>query len=284
MAVFNETFSINLKGRLLSLSTPLVMGILNLTPDSFYDGYRWSSKEEVLKQVGRMIAEGADIIDIGGMSSRPGSEIISAEEESERILGPIIAIHGHYPELILSVDTIHAKVAHQALCAGASVINDISAGTFDPAMLSVVAESKVPFIIMHMQGLPHNMQLNPVYDSLPDEVIRFLAERIRHCRDAGIKDIIIDPGFGFGKTTEQNFQILKGLELFKWLERPLLAGLSRKSMITRPLGIKAAEALNGTTVLNTIALMYGANILRVHDVKAAREAIRLFETYRRAEI
>ena len=269
--------TINCKGRLLDLSTPLVMGILNLTPDSFHDGGKYRDIDEILRHTEQMLTEGADIIDIGGMSSKPGSKIISIEEELARVIEPIKAIHKHFPNAILSIDTIHAQVAEASVENGVNLVNDISAGMMDEGMIATVARLGTPYIIMHMQGTPETMQDAPSYSNVVTEVMDHLAERVRACRIAGIKDIIIDPGFGFGKTNEHNFQLLKGLSLFRILDCPILAGLSRKSMITKTLGIKNADALNGTTVLNTIALLNGANILRVHDVKEAKEAVKLLQ-------
>jgi len=253
------------------------MGILNLTPDSFHDGGRYKETDEILRHTEQILSEGADIIDIGGMSTKPGSPIISTEEELNRVIGTIREIHKRFPEAILSIDTVHARVAEEAVAHGVSIVNDVSAGTLDNDMLATVARLRTPFIIMHMQGVPETMQINPTYTNVINEVIDYLAARVKACRIAGIHDIIIDPGFGFGKTNEHNFQLLKGLSLFKMLGCPILAGLSRKSMITKTLGIKNADALNGTTVLNTIALLNGANILRVHDVKEAKEAVKLVE-------
>ena len=267
--------TINCNGSLIDLSTPLVMGILNLTPDSFHDGGQHSGIDEILRHVEQMLSEGADIIDIGGMSSKPGSTIISIEEELKRVIIPIQEIHKLFPNAILSIDTIHARVAEEAVAHGVSIVNDISAGTLDADMLPTVARLCTPYIIMHIQGTPETMQANPTYTNVVTEVIDHLAARVKVCRIAGIHDIIIDPGFGFGKTNEHNFQLLKGLSLFKMLGCPILAGLSRKSMITKTLGIKNADALNGTTALNTIALLNGANILRVHDVKEAKEVVKL---------
>jgi len=267
--------TINCNGLLMDLSTPRVMGILNLTPDSFHDGGKHSDIDAILRQTERMLSEGADIIDIGGMSSKPGSKIIAIDEELDRVIGPIREIHKRFPDAILSIDTVHATVAEEAVAHGVSIINDISAGTLDADMIATVAKLRTPYIIMHMQGTPETMQIAPSYDNVITEVTSYLAERIQASRIAGIKDIMIDPGFGFGKSNEHNFQLLKGLSLFKMLGCLILAGVSRKSMITKTLGIKNADALNGTTVLNTIALMNGANILRVHDVKEAKEAVRL---------
>lgn len=261
----------------MDLSKPRVMGILNLTPDSFHDGGKYTGIDSIIAHVEEMIFDGADIIDIGGMSSKPGSPIISIEEELERVIAPVKAICKRFPDTILSIDTIHAKVAEEAVAQGVSIVNDISAGTMDKDMIATVAQIRVPYIIMHMQGTPETMQVAPSYQNVVTEVMDYLSERLTQCKDAGIKDIIIDPGFGFGKTNEHNFELLKRLSLFKMLDCPILAGLSRKSMITKTLGIKNAEALNGTTALNTVALMNGANILRVHDVKEAVQVVRLME-------
>jgi dihydropteroate synthase len=276
--------TINCKGTLIDLTTPLVMGILNLTPDSFHDGGKYLSIDNILRHTEQMLSDGADMIDIGGMSSKPGSKIIGAEEELQRVIEPISEIHKRFPGAILSIDTIHANVAEAAVANGVSIVNDISAGTLDEEMIGTVAELGVPYIIMHMQGKPENMQQNPIYTNVITEVMDYLAAKIIACRIAGIHDVIVDPGFGFGKTNEHNFQLLKGLSLFKMLDCPIIAGLSRKSMITKTLGIKNVDALNGTTVLNTIALMNGANILRVHDVKEAKEAVRLVEMMKKVNI
>lgn len=276
--------TINCKGKLLNLSAPLVMGILNITPNSFHDGGKYEEIDQILKRAEQMLNEGADIIDIGGMSSKPGSHIISAEEELARVLEPVRAISKRFPDAILSIDTVNARTAEETVANGVSVVNDISAGTIDDAMIPTVAPLGTPYIIMHMQGRPENMQLAPTYTNVVTEVISFIAERIKACRAEGINDIIVDPGFGFGKTNEHNFQLLKGLELFKMLSCPILAGVSRKSMITKTLGIKTTDALNGTTVLNIIALLNGANILRVHDVKEAKEAVKLFQAYNSAKL
>lgn len=271
--------TINIKGHLLDLSSPKVMGILNLTPDSFFDGGRLTDTELVLKQAGQMLAEGATILDVGGMSSRPGAEIITVEEELSRVLPAVTAIIRQYPNAIVSVDTIRAHVADECLKAGAHIINDISGGTFDAAMLPVVAGHKVPFIIMHMQGLPNNMQQNPVYENVTTEAMDFLASRVAACTKAGITDLVLDPGFGFGKTVEQNYTLLRNLPYFANLNLPLLAGVSRKSMICKVLKVNPESALTGTIAANTIALLNGANLLRVHDVKDAVEAIKIVEVY-----
>ncbi len=274
--------TINCNGSLMGLSTPRVMGILNATPDSFHDGGRYEDIAAMLQRAEQMVSEGADIIDIGGMSSKPGSQIISVEEELHRVLAPIKAIKKQLPDTILSIDTIHAAVAEEAVKHGACIVNDISAGAIDKNMIHTVAKLQVPYIIMHMQGTPETMQVAPSYHNVVTEVMDYLIARLQLCREAGIKDVIIDPGFGFGKTNEHNFALLKRLSLLKTLDVPILAGLSRKSMITKTLGIKNADALNGTTALNMAALMNGANILRVHDVKAAKETIQLYQAMVRA--
>jgi len=268
-------YTLNCKGKLLSLNTPVVMGIINITPDSFYEGSRQQALDDILQQSKNMLTEGAAILDIGGQSTRPGSVQVGAEEEAKRVLPAIEAIHRQFPETIISIDTYHASVAKAAVDAGAAIVNDISGGMMDASMLSTVAALNVPYICMHMKGTPETMQQNPVYDDITKEVLDFFIERIDTCRRAGINDIIIDPGFGFGKTIEHNFMLLKNLGVFKILGKPILLGISRKSTIYKTLGVSANEALNGTTVLNTIGLQNGANILRVHDVKEAMEAVKL---------
>lgn len=267
--------TINCRGQLLNLSSPTVMGIINLTPDSFFDGGRLGDEEKVLAQVETMLNQGAGIIDIGGMSSRPGAELISAEEELDRILAHVKNIVAKFPKAILSIDTIHAKVADECLQAGAHLINDISAGRYDANMLAVVAKHQAPFVLMHMQGMPSTMQQNPHYENVVNELLDFFAGRISVCREAGITDLILDCGFGFGKTLEHNYTLLRNLPLFSTFRLPMLVGVSRKGMITKTLNIKPEDALNGTTVLNTIALLNGANILRVHDVQEAKEVVDL---------
>jgi dihydropteroate synthase len=269
--------NINCRGQLLDFSSPQIMGILNLTPDSFYDGGRLSSDTVLLNRAEQMLEEGAAILDVGGMSSRPGAEIISEEEELRRMVPSLEKIVQRFPECILSVDTIRAKVAGEALGMGAHIVNDISGGRFDEAMLATVAKWKAPFVIMHMQGLPANMQQNPHYENVVTEVYDFFRERIKNCSESGITDIILDPGFGFGKSIEHNYALLRELRYFTNLRLPLLAGLSRKSPICKVLKVNPEKALNGTTAANMIALMNGANILRVHDVKEAKEAIGIFE-------
>ncbi|MDX1277841.1 dihydropteroate synthase [Oceanihabitans sediminis] len=269
--------TINCKGKLIDLSTPKVMGILNLTPDSFYDGGKYKNESEILSQVYIMLKNGATFIDIGAYSSRPNAVHISEEEELNRLLPIIALILKEFPEIIISIDTFRSEVAKQTIETGAAMINDISAGVLDKKMLQTVANLQVPYILMHMKGTPQTMQQQTDYKNMMKEIIFYFSERVSEAKKLGIKDIIIDPGFGFAKTTAQNFDLLKQLELFKILELPLLAGISRKSMIYKTLNTTPQEALNGTTVLNTIALQKGASILRVHDVKEATEAIKLIE-------
>ncbi|MEO5781743.1 MAG: dihydropteroate synthase [Ginsengibacter sp.] len=272
-------FSLNCKGTLLVIDKPLVMGIINVTPDSFYEGSRQQSGDSVLAQATKMLTEGADIIDVGGQSTRPGSERISAKEELKRMLPAVEIILKSFPDTIISGDTYQSEVAVELINTGASIINDISAGNLDSNMISTVAKLQVPYICMHMKGTPQNMQQQSNYENVTREVLDFFIQKTDECRKAGINDVIIDPGFGFGKTISHNFILLKELSTFKMLEKPIMAGLSRKSTIYKTLGITAEEALNGTTVLHTLALQNGANILRVHDVKEAKEAIALWERY-----
>lgn len=275
-------FTLNCKGKLLTIEQPLVMGIINATPDSFYKGDLPAGLEEIVVQVGKMTSEGASIIDIGGQSTRPGSERISASEEIQRVIPVIDSILTTYPQTIISIDTYHSEVALAAIKAGASIVNDISAGSLDPEMIHCVSSLKVPYICMHMKGSPEYMQNNPTYDDLIKEVLDFFIDKIEQCKKAGIKDIIIDPGFGFGKTIQQNFILLKQLSVFKMLDKPILAGLSRKSMVYKTLDVDVTAALNGSTVLHTIALQQGASILRVHDVKEAMQAVTLFTAFDKA--
>lgn len=272
-------YTLNCKGRLLVIEKPVVMGILNITPDSFFSDSRVQHKDELLKKAGQMLHEGAAILDIGGQSTRPGSKRLTAEEEMERVLPAVEVLKATHPDCFISVDTFYAAVAKASIDAGADIINDISAGDMDDQMLSTVAALNVPYIAMHMKGTPDNMQSNPAYENVTRDVVDYFIKKIEQCRTAGIKDIVIDPGFGFGKTIEHNFQLLKSMEVFSMFKIPLLAGLSRKSTIWKTLGIAPEEALNGTTVLNTIALQKGATILRVHDVKEAIETIKLFSAY-----
>ncbi|WP_114788927.1 dihydropteroate synthase [Niabella yanshanensis] len=268
-------FTLNCKGRLLNINQPIVMGILNINKDSFYSGNRYTADEALLLRAQQMIADGAAILDIGGQSTRPGSALISADEELARVIPAVESIHKTFPETIISVDTFYAEVAKEAVKAGASIINDISAGSLDEALIDTVASLQVPYVLMHMQGTPQTMQHHPHYEDVCREVLDFLIRKIALLKTKGIKDIIVDPGFGFGKTATHNFTLLKNLGLFKMTDLPLLLGVSRKGFIYRTLGTDAEQALNGTTVLNTLGLINGADILRVHDVKQASEAIRL---------
>lgn len=270
--------TINCKGHLLDLSSPKVMGILNITPDSFYDGGKHTSEKAILKHVECMFLEGATFIDIGAYSSKPGAEFVSEDEELVRILPIITCILKEFPEALLSIDTFRSQVAKECIQMGAALINDISAGKLDDAMLETVAHLHVPYIMMHMRGTPQTMQKQTVYNNLVKDILFYFSERIAAARQLGIVDLVADPGFGFAKTLEQNFELLNQLELFNILELPLLVGVSRKSMIYKTLQSSASEALNGTTVLNTIALQKGANILRVHDVKEAIETIQLVQS------
>jgi len=274
--------SINCKGKLLSFDEPVVMGIINATTDSFYQGHLVLNAGEITTMASNMIAEGAAILDIGGMSTRPGSQPVSIAEEMDRVLPIIESIHEAFPDTILSIDTYNSSVARAAVASGASIVNDISGGNADMHMLPTVGELGVPYICMHMQGTPATMQQNPVYNDVVQEVLDFFISKADACNRAGIKDMVIDPGFGFGKTIAHNFKLLKALSVFGMTNKPILAGLSRKSTIYKTLGTSVTEALNGTTVLNTIALMNGASILRVHDVKEAREAVKLFNAYKKA--
>ena len=273
-----QTFtSINCCGKLVNLQRPHVMGVLNLTPDSFYDGGKYNSEDAILAQVALMLNEGATFIDIGGSSSRPGSKMSSVEEEWNRIGKAITLIKLHFPEVLISVDTVYSVIAKRAVDSGACMINDVSAGLIDSRMIETVAALKVPYLMMHMKGLPENMQDNPVYDDVLKEIIDFFSKQLSLCRNFGITDILIDPGFGwFGKTIEHNFELLSKLNLLKIVGLPVVAGLSRKGMIWKTLDVSPAEALNGTTALNMVALMNGARILRVHDVKEAMQCIKLF--------
>jgi dihydropteroate synthase len=272
-------FTLNCNGRLLVIDKPLVMGIIIVTPDSFYKGSRMQHEDKVLQQASKMLEEGATILDIGGQSTRPGSTRLEAEEEARRLLPMIELINKNFSEAIISADTYFASVAVKAIAAGASIINDISGGAMDENMISTVGKFSVPYVCMHIKGRPETMQQNPVYENVTREVLDFFIHQTEKCRQQNINDVIIDPGFGFGKTISHNFQLLKELAVFKMLERPILAGLSRKGTIYKTLKITPKESLNGTTALNMIALLNGGNILRVHDVKEAAETIKLFKAY-----
>ena len=274
-------FTLNCNGRLLVAERPLVMGIINLTPDSFYEDSRAGGVDAVLRHTEQMLKEGADIIDIGAQSTRPGSAMLTADEELSRIAAVIDVVTDKFPEAHFSVDTFYARVAEVCVSAGASMVNDISGGQIDPELISTVAKLRVPYVCMHIRGTPQNMTQFANYTDVTREVLDYFIQKIRICREAGIKDIILDPGFGFSKTSEHNFELLKNLGALKIPGLPLLAGLSRKSTIYKTLGITAADALNGTTTLNTVALLNGADILRVHDVREAVECVKLIGHLRR---
>ena len=267
--------TIKIKGEIIDLSSPKVMGILNVTPDSFYEGSRTKSEADLLSKTGKMLEDGADFLDVGGYSSRPGADDIPVEEEIRRVVGSIELIISEFPDAIISIDTFRAKVAKEAVDAGATMVNDISAGHLDEKMLETVGSLDVPYIAMHMRGTPQTMKELTDYEDLITEIASYFSDTIEACKNHGINDLILDPGFGFAKTIEQNFHLLNHLEYFKQLEKPMLVGLSRKSMIYRSLNITAGESLNGTTTLNTLALFKGARILRVHDIREAVEVVKL---------
>jgi len=268
--------AINCKGKLIDLSTPKVMGILNVTPNSFFDGGKYKNEDEIISQVDKMLSQGATFIDIGAYSSKPSAEFVTEQEEIDRIVPAIEFILKHFPETLLSIDTFRAEVAKASIESGAAIINDIAAGELDDKMFDVIAKYNVPYIMMHMRGNPQTMQSLTQYEHIVKEMLFYFSEKVQRARSLGINDLILDPGFGFAKTTDQNYEVLQKMELFNLLELPVLAGVSRKSMIYKTLGISAQEALNGTTFLNTIALTKGAKILRVHDVKEAMECVALY--------
>lgn len=271
-----KTYSLNIKGRLVTIDRPWVMGIINVTPDSFYSGSRVNDEQTLVERVQSMIADGADMIDVGACSTRPGSEQVDAQGEMERLQWALEAIRRTAPDVILSVDTYRADVARRCVEEwGADVINDISGGTIDDRMFATIASLRVPYVLMHTRGTPETMASLTDYENVSAEVLEWMARRIDELRQMGVADVIADPGFGFAKTMEQNYELLARLDAFHALNAPLLVGVSRKRMIYTPLNCTADEALNGTTVINTIALMQGAHILRVHDVKAAAEAVKL---------
>jgi dihydropteroate synthase len=273
--LFQIKTSLNAGGKILDLSTPKVMGILNITPDSFFEGSRVQSQKDILHQAEKMILEGADILDLGAYSSRPGATDISVEEERERLIPALQVLVKHFPDVVFSIDTFRASIAKDAIENGAHIINDISGGNLDVDMYKTVAELGVPYILMHMRGTPQNMKDLTVYDDLLTDINSYFSEKIMQLKLEGVKDIIIDPGFGFAKNSIQNYSLLKNLADLRMLGFPVLAGLSRKGMIYKNLEIDVKDALNGTSVLNTIALLNGASILRVHDVKEAKEVIKL---------
>lgn len=272
-------FTLNCKGKLLLINKPIVMGVINTTPDSFYTNSRQNTIEKAVQKAEQMLQEGATILDIGGQSTQPNSKPITIQEEINRTIPVIENILKKFPEAIISIDTYNAEVAKIAVQNGASIINDISAGDLDKNMLSTVAALKVPFVAMHIQGTPQTMQQNPQYENVTNDILNYFIKKIEQCKLAGINDVIIDVGFGFGKTIQHNMQLLKELQVFSMLHKPILIGVSRKSTIYKTLGITPEEALNGTTVLNTIGLLNGATILRVHDVKEAMECIQLLAVY-----
>ena len=269
--------TVNCNGIILDLSSPKVMGILNITTDSFYDGGRYGNEHEIKVQIKKMLDEGAAIIDLGAYSSRPGAAPLDAEEEYRRIVPIVKLLRDSFPDIILSIDTFRSKVAHGCLLHGAAIINDISAGNLDPEMLATVASYRVPYIMMHMKGTPATMGMQTDYDNLLTEILYYFSERIAAAREAGIQDIIIDPGFGFAKTLEQNYEVLQKMELFHHLGLPILTGVSRKSMIYKLLHTTPDNALNGTTALHMYALAKGSNLIRAHDVKEAMECISLYK-------
>lgn len=266
-------YTINCQGRILDLSQPVIMGIINATPDSFYDGGKYNEPTKAVKRAEEMIKCGAAILDIGGMSSRPGAGTIAVDEEIRRVTPVINAIRDAFPNVFISVDTFRKEVAKAAFEHGGDIINDISAGELDPGIMAFAGENQIPYVLMHMKGIPVNMQENPEYENVVQFVLKYLIERIRVAEQKGIKDLVVDPGFGFGKSLAHNFELLNRLEVFQIMEKPVLAGISRKSMIYNSIGAEADNALYGTTAAHTIALLKKVSILRVHDVKAARQAI-----------
>ena len=275
--IFSRKKSLNCKGNLINIENPLIMGILNITPDSFFDGGKYNSATAYLKHTAQMLQDGAAIIDIGAASTRPGAKIIDANEEIEKLIPALKNIRKEFPDCIISIDTYHAKVAEVAIDNGADIINDISGGAFDKDMFTTIARLKVPYVLMHTKDVPETMQNNPEYVDVVKEVIHYFSEKINILRSLGVNDIILDPGFGFAKTVEHNYELLSNLDLFKIFELPILSGISRKSMINKVLNCTPNDALNGTTVLNTVSLLKGASILRVHDVKEAMEVVKLVE-------
>ena len=269
--------NLNCKGKLIDLTSPKIMGILNLTPDSFYDGGKYQSQKEILSHTEKMLIEGATFIDIGAYSSRPGAKDINEKDELARLLPSLKSIVHEFPDAIISIDTFRSEVAKQCILSGACMINDISGGNLDPNMFNLVAELQVPYVIMHMQGTPQNMQSDVKYHNLVNDIIYYFSEKIYKLKLIGINDIIIDVGFGFGKTLDQNYELLKNLNLFKNLDLPILTGVSRKSMLYNYLDISVSDSLNATTVANTLAILNGSNILRVHDVKETVETLKIIQ-------
>lgn len=275
--------SININGKLMPLDPPLIMGILNVTEDSFFDGGQYLTEDAVVDRVGGMLAAGADIIDIGAVSTRPGAQDLPEQEEIDRIRRAVTLVHGRFPEAVISVDTWRASVARAAVPCGAHIINDVSGGTFDPDMIPTIGQLQVPYILMHTPEKPDTMQQHTDYEDILAEMIQFFGQQIEKLHEAHVHDIILDPGFGFGKTLEQNYFVLKNMDAFQEFDLPILVGISRKSMIYKLLGTTPDNALNGTTVVNTLALMKGAHILRVHDVKEAVEVRKIVEIFRKSK-
>lgn len=275
-----KTITLNKKS--LDFSTPVVMGILNVTPDSFYDGGKYVSEVKVIERIHQIVEEGAGIIDVGAYSTRPGAAFVDEKEELARLAWAVELVRKYYPDVVVSIDTFRSAVAREIInCLGDVIVNDISGGTMDDGMFDFVAKSGVPYIMMHIQGTPQTMQLNPVYENVVKDVRKFFTDRIAMLNEAGFDNIILDPGFGFGKTLDHNYELMDGMDSYLDLEYPILVGISRKTMIYKLIGGTANEALNGTTVLNTLALLKGASILRVHDVREAVEAVKITEKMRR---
>tara|TARA_S200000501_G_scaffold228506_1_gene214274 strand:+ start:13063 stop:13887 length:825 start_codon:yes stop_codon:yes gene_type:complete len=267
--------TINTNGKIINLSSPKIMGILNITPDSFYDGGKFNKRGGILKQIEKMVNSGVDIIDVGGYSSRPGAKDVSIENELNRVIPAIELIKKKYPNAIISIDTFRGKVANEAIETGAAIVNDISGGNLDSSMFEVVAKYKTPYVLMHMKGTPANMMSKTNYSDVTKDVCKYFSERIAKAKSFGINDIMIDPGFGFSKTIKQNYELLNNLEFLKQFDKPLVVGVSRKSMIYKTLNTTPEKALNGSSVLHAISLIKGANILRTHDVKEAAECIKI---------
>ena len=274
--VFSIKKTLNFNGNLVSLSTPMVMGILNVTPDSFFDGGRYQNAQAIQSRCAQMLEEGADIIDIGGYSTRPGADNVGEQEETKRVTEAVKIVKKAFPEAVVSVDTFRAGVAHAAVQEGAAMVNDVSGGSLDQAMFETIARLKVPYVLMHTRGTPANMQQLTDYDDVFLEILDYFSKKVDILRTLGVKDIVIDPGFGFAKTLHQNYELLKKLNYFDILNLPILVGVSRKSMVYKLLGVTSAEALNGTSALHMFALMNGASILRVHDIKEANEVIQVY--------
>ncbi len=279
---FPKIRNIRTAEKLFDFSKPQIMGILNLTPDSFYDGGKYQNEEQWVSQTRKMLEDGADIIDMGAVSTRPGAKPVDEDQELRRLLPPLKRLVVEFPKVVFSIDTYRARVARQCIEAGAQIINDISGGNFDKNMFSTIADLKVPYVLMHIHGTPENMQLHPISENIVSVVRTFFEKKVAALQALGVEDIILDPGFGFGKTLESNYELLQNMAATRIGNLPLLAGISRKSMINKVLNVQPSKALNGTTVVNTLALLHGANLLRVHDVKEAREAIDIVHFYQNA--